>query len=53
MNPDGWLAVHHIEHRELVLKAERAARRPAATNAAQAAPVAAPAVVATAAPVCC
>ena len=51
VNADGWLAVHHVAHRELITRAERAARRPAREQVLKPAP-AAPIVVATA-PVCC
>ena len=53
VNSDGWLAAHRVEHRLLIEKAERAARRPAREAAARKpAPGAAPVVVSTA-PVCC
>jgi hypothetical protein len=51
VNADGWLAVHHVAHRELVDRAERAAHRPAREPVAKPAP-AAP-VIASTAPVCC
>ncbi|MFC0680283.1 hypothetical protein ACFFGH_20810 [Lysobacter korlensis] len=53
MNADGWLAVHHVEHRELLEKAERTARRrPARAERPAPSPVAAAVPVSTA-PVCC
>jgi hypothetical protein len=51
INADGWLAAHHVAHRELIERAERAARPlPEAQRRTTAAT--APVVVAPA-PVCC
>ena len=51
INPDGWLAVHSAEHRELIERAARAARRQPREQR-QTAAVSTPVVVAPA-PVCC
>jgi hypothetical protein len=55
IDADGWLAVHHVEHRELMERAERAglraALRPAIVRPVPAVPT--PIVPASAAPVCC
>lgn len=51
INAGGWLAVHHAEHRELIERAARAARR-RPRERRQTAPVSASVLVAPA-PVCC
>jgi hypothetical protein len=51
VNADGWLAVHHVAHRELMDSAERGAPRRPRDEVRKPAP-AAPLVVSTA-PVCC
>ena len=51
VNADGWLVAHKVAHRELMERAERAARAPAREEVGTPAP-AAPVVVSTA-PVCC
>ena len=53
MNADGWLAVHRVEHRELIEKAAREARRPAREAPARKPAVAAAPVAVSTAPVCC
>jgi hypothetical protein len=55
VNADGWLAAHHVAHRELIERADRAARRPVANPAKRAVPAVAGSVPAPAGsvPVCC
>lgn len=52
MNADGWLAAHHVAHRELMEKAERSARR-TARGARRPKTQAAGTPVVSAVPVCC
>ncbi len=52
INADGWLAVHHVEHRELIEKAKSAARHAALDEGRTPVPVGA-AVPVSAAPACC
>ena len=54
VNADGWLAVHHVAHQELIERAQLAAQRPVREPVGKPAQAPAPvAPVLSTAPVCC